>query len=56
MNDSDVQFYEESQSQTYQESGGFMRTQDSELESNRASFVAQTEPNQNVNFDAFAHG
>lgn len=56
MNDSDVQFYEESQSQTYQESGGFMRTQDNELESNRASFVAQTEPDQNVNFDAFAHG
>ena len=56
MNDSGVQFYEESQSQTYQESGGFMRTQDNELESNRASFVAQTEPDQNVNFDAFAHG
>ena len=48
---SEVQFYEESQSQTYEEG-------DRELENHRASYTAQTEQNQNVNFDfdAFAHG
>ncbi len=49
---SGVQFYEESQ-QTYAESGGFMRTQDHGVESNRSSSSSQ---NNNTNFDAFVCG
>jgi hypothetical protein len=49
---SGVQFYEGSQ-QTYEENGGFMRTQDHELESNRSS---SNEQNISTNFDAFACG
>jgi len=49
---SGVQFYEGSQ-QTYEDSGGFMRTQDQELECNRSSSTYQ---NNNTNFDAFACG
>jgi len=49
---SGVQFYEGSQ-QTYEEGGGFMRTQDHDLESNRSSC---TEQNISTNFDAFICG
>jgi hypothetical protein len=48
-----VQFYEGSQPQTYEESSGFTRTQDHELESNRSTSTSQ---NNNTNFDAFACG
>lgn len=50
---SGVQFYEGPQ-QTYAESGGFMRTQDHELESNRS--LSSSQNNNNTNFDAFVCG
>ena len=49
---SGVQFYEGSQ-QTYEDSGGFMRTQDHELENDRSSSTYQ---NNNSHSDAFACG